>query len=255
MVLSEHDVMMWLGRFLWPFLRITGLFLTAPLFNSAFIPRVVKLSITASYAVALALWLPTLPRVPDDILSIMILGLLQIVTGALMGFVLQIAVSAVACAGELVGLSIGLGFAELQFREATSATPVLYDLMFWGGLIGYLVVGGPIWLFAALAHSFQMHSEIAFYNSLSGILAFSNMLITSSLWIALPVMIAAFCVNIIVAISTVFAPQMNLLTVGFPILILTGLYVFALSLTYFHASIQFVMNQALLCISAILPHD
>ncbi len=184
----------------------------------------------------------------------MILGVIQILTGAILGFVLQIVVAAVSCAGELVGLSIGLGFAELQFREATSATPVLYDLMFWGGLIGYVILGGPIWLFAALVNSFQLHGGITSPTSLSAILAFSDVLFTSAVWIALPVMVSAFCMNIIVAISTVFAPQLNLLTVGFPILILTGLWVFALSLAYFNASIQSLLNQAMACISAVLLH-
>jgi flagellar biosynthesis protein FliR len=33
--------MLWLGHFLWPFLRITGLFVTSPLFGSSMIPNAV----------------------------------------------------------------------------------------------------------------------------------------------------------------------------------------------------------------------
>ena len=35
---TQPELMQWLGQFLWPFLRITGLCLTAPLYGSSMVP-------------------------------------------------------------------------------------------------------------------------------------------------------------------------------------------------------------------------
>jgi flagellar biosynthetic protein FliR len=254
LVLNEADVLGWLGRFLWPFLRITGLFLTAPLYNSAFVPRMVKVAISTTYAISLAMWLPSLPPFPGDPASAILQGLLQISQGALLGMLMQIVVSTVASAGELVGLSIGLGFAELQFREATTVTPVLYDIMFWAGLIGYMTAGGPLWLFAALAHSFQNGVAGVTFTSWAAISAFGGTLIASAVWLALPVLAVSLCVNIIVGLSTVFAPQMNLLTIGFPLLILTALWLFSSTISYLDRDIKLLVLQAASVGSRMLNH-
>ena len=254
MVLNESEVLGWLGQFLWPFLRITGLFLTAPLYNSAFIPRIIKIAISTSYAASLAMWLPQLPIFPADPASIILQGLLQISVGALLGLVMQIMVSAVASAGELVGLSIGLGFAELQFREANAATPVLFDLMFWTGLIGYMVAGGPLWLFAALAHSFHAGVGGATFASWTNLSSFGSTLIGSAVWLALPVIAVSLCINIIVGLTTVFAPQMNLLTIGFPLLILAGLWIFSASISYVDHDIKILLFRAMNVGTQMLSH-
>jgi flagellar biosynthesis protein FliR len=113
MVLSQQQVMLWLGHFLWPFLRITGLLLTAPIYGSSMIPGAVKAILAATFAAALAVWLPNLPAFPGDPFSAIYTGITQIAYGAMLGMVMQIVISAVACAGEIAGLAMGLSFAEL----------------------------------------------------------------------------------------------------------------------------------------------
>ena len=74
MVVTEAQVLAWLGHFLWPFLRITGLFITAPFYGSTSIPSFVKALVAAAYAAALAAWLPNLPPYPGDPISAMFPG-------------------------------------------------------------------------------------------------------------------------------------------------------------------------------------
>ena len=85
MELTESQVLTWLGHFLWPFLRITGLFITAPLFGSTYIPAAVKALTAASLALSLALWLPDLPPFPGDPISAIYQGITQIIYGGVLG--------------------------------------------------------------------------------------------------------------------------------------------------------------------------
>lgn len=245
MVIDQAEVMLWLGHFLWPFLRITGLFLTAPVYGSSMIPAAVKAILAAALAAALALWLPGLPAFPGDPAAAIYAGVTQIAYGAMLGMAMQIVISAVAGAGEIAGLAMGLSFAQLQFREASGATPVLYDIMLWAGLLGFMAAGGPVWLFTALAHSFQNGVGVGSIASWGALAALGGTLISSAVCLALPVLAVSLCVNLTVGLTTVFAPQMNLLTIGFPLLILTGLWVLAGSTGHIGPAVQHLMLSAM----------
>ena len=255
MVLNQAQILLWLGHFLWPFLRITGLFLTAPLYGSALIPGQVKAIIAATFAAALAMWLPNLPPFPADPISAIIDGLIQLSFGAVLGLAMQIALAGVTCAGEIVGLSIGLGFAELQFRDASSVTPVLYDFMFWVALMGYIAVGGPVWMFAAIAHSFQSGIGVGNLGSWPALGNLGAGIFTSAVWLALPVMAVALSINITVGLTTVFAPQMNLLTIGFPILVLVGLWIFVGSIGFASHDVHHAVTTGMDAISQIIAGE
>jgi flagellar biosynthetic protein FliR len=255
MVLNQAQILLWLGHFLWPFLRITGLFLTAPFYGSAFIPGQVKAIIAATFAAAIAMWLPDLPPFPADPVAAIIDGIIQLSFGAVLGLAMQIALAGITCAGEVAGLSIGLGFAELQFRDASSVTPVLYDFMFWVALMGYIAVGGPVWMFAAIAHSFQSGIGVGNLGSWAALNNLGGMVITSAVWLALPVMAVALSINITVGLTTVFAPQMNLLTIGFPILVLVGLWILVGSIGFVDHDIHRVVMTAMTAITRIITDE
>ena len=237
--------MLWLGHFLWPFLRITGLFITCPLFGSSMIPNAVKTVLVAVMAAALALWLPNLPPFPDNPAMAIYAGITQITYGAVLGMVMQILISAVACAGEIAGLAMGLSFAELQFAASGGATSVLYDILLWVGLLGYITAGGPIWLFAALAHSFQNGIGVGNLFSWTDLAALGGTMISAAVCLAMPVLAVSLCVNLTVGLTTVFSPQMNLLSIGFPVLILTGLWVLAGSTGYIGHIVHDLVNTGM----------
>jgi flagellar biosynthetic protein FliR len=185
----------------------------------------VKAAFTFALAASLSLWLPNLPACPGAPAAAMVAGFGQIAYGALLGLLMQLVIATISCAGEIAGLAMGLSFAELTFRDSPGVTPVLYDVMVWVGLAAYMAVGGPVWLFSALAHSFDHGIGLP---SLSHWEAFSQagqLLFSGAVSLALPVLAVCLCVNLVVGLTTVFAPSMNLLSIGFPLLILAGLWV------------------------------
>ena len=234
--------MLWLGHFLWPFLRITGIMLTAPILGSSMVPNMVKAILAAAYAAALAGWLPNLPAFPDDPFAAMYIGTTQLAFGAMIGMVMQVVISAVACAGEIAGLSMSLSFSELQFRDSTGSTPVLYDIMLWAGMIGFLVAGGPEWIFVALFHSFDNGVDLSGFTSWSDLAGMGEILFRAALCLALPVMMITLCINLTVGFTTVFAPQMNILSIGFPLLILAGIWAMSDSILYTGHVMNSLMN-------------
>ncbi len=255
MVLSEANVMLWLGHFLWPFLRITGLFLTAPLYSSPLIPGMVKSLMAAGFAACLALWLPNLPPFPADAPAAIFAAMTQIAYGALLGITMQIVVAAISSAGEIAGLAMGLSFAELQFRQSAGATPVLYDIMVWAGLLGFMAAGGPIWMFAALAHSFAHGITVAPLSSWVALSMLGGTLFSTAVALALPVLAVSLAVNVTVGLATVFAPSLNLLSIGFPLLILAGLWVMLASLPAVGPAAAHLTDICMRTLTVMLPHE
>jgi flagellar biosynthetic protein FliR len=254
MVVTDGQVLTWLGRFIWPFLRITGVFLTAPFYGSALIPMRIKAILAAALAGALAFWLPVLPAFPGDPIAAIYQGIIQIGFGAAIGVVMQIVVASISSLGEVAGLAMGLSFAELQFQDVPGSTQVLYDIMSWAALMGFIALGGPIWLFAAIAHSFQGGTPGLAPAAWPALVAFGSSIITTSVMLALPVMAISLAINITVGLLTVFSPQLNLLTIGFPLLILGGLSILTASLGDLPGSIEHLLNTAVRTIAAMLPH-
>jgi flagellar biosynthetic protein FliR len=255
MILNQATALLWLGHFLWPFLRMTGLFLTAPIFGSSMVPSVVKATLAAVYAAALAMWLPNLPAFPGDPATAIYAGITQIAYGALLGLVMDIVILTIASTGEIAGLAMGLSFAELQFRESPGVTPVLYNIMLWAGLMAYLAAGGPVWLFVAIAHSFQAGVGLPGIDSWAAVMALGGTLIGSAVCLAMPVLAVTLCVNLTVGLTTVFSPQMNLLTIGFPLLVLAGLWVMAGSTGYIGHIMAQLMHQGMSLLSNIIAQE
>ncbi|HTQ70606.1 MAG TPA: flagellar biosynthetic protein FliR [Acidocella sp.] len=254
MVLDEHNVMLWFGRFLWPFLRITGLFLTAPLYGSSLIPNMVKAMLAAALALSLALWLPDLPPYPADPFNAIFTCFVQITYGALLGVAMQIVVAAISSAGEIMGQAMGLSFAELQFRESPGSSAVLSDLMLWAGLLGFMAAGGPVWLFAALAHSFAQGAGVAPITSWAKLAGLGAVLFSAAVGLAMPVLAVTLCVNLTVGLTTVFAPSMNLLSIGFPLLILAGLWVLVAIIPAIGVTAQHLTTTCMAALGGMLPH-
>lgn len=254
MVLDEHTLMLWFGRFLWPFLRITGLFLTAPFYGSSFIPNMVKSLLVAALSVSLAMWLPDLPAYPADPISAILTGFEQIIYGAILGMTMQIMIAAFTSAGEIIGQTVGLSFASLEFKGTSGVSSVFSDLLFWAGLLGYMAVGGPIWLFSALAQSFAHGVMVPPVSNWGEVSLLGGTLLRAAVELALPVMAVTLCVNLTVGLTTVFAPSMNLLSIGFPLLIITGLWVLVAEVPMFSLITNHLMQSCEAALGAVLSH-
>lgn len=225
MVITQAQLFAWLGLFIWPFLRMSGLVLTAPIVGSNSVPARVRILLAASVAIILGFALPNVPPLPDKMGEVMGMCAMNVLYGATLGFVMWLAVSAITVAGEMMGLSMGLSFAQLSAPANGTPMPVMSGMMLWTGLMAYLAVGGPWWLLMAVYHSFLTDPTAAItLNGWHAIALGGAHLFSEGLWLALPVVIAGLAINTILGVVTAFAPSLNIFSVGFPMLYLGGVW-------------------------------
>lgn len=213
----------WLGSLFWAMGRVGGLFLVAPIFSSSAISSQVRIGMVLVLTLVLA---PLAPTTIDPASASGVATMAsQLLIGAAVGFVLKLIFEAVAFGGQLVSLSMSLGFAEVVNPQGGGSTAVLSQFYTVLVTLIFLAMDGHLRLIALLAESFRTLPPGAAAinpNALHAVVAFGAQLFGGAVRVALPAMTALLVVNIGFAAISRAAPSMNLFAVGFPITISLG---------------------------------
>jgi flagellar biosynthesis protein FliR len=252
MLLSEHDVIEYLGGFFWPFMRLTGVFLIAPVFGNNLLPVQVRVLFSVVLAACLASWDGPWPALPATGVGLMAAGMIGISFGFMLGLVGQIVVAAVAGAGEMAGFALGINFATLAGIASPGVAPVMYDVFQWAGWLVYLGLGGPFWIMEAVAKSFHtLPAGIPSLTALPALLAYSGSILRDAVLLALPALAAGLAVNVVVGIANALASQLNIFSIGFPLLFLGGIWVVASALFFIEPTALDLIRQGTVVLTTL----
>jgi len=126
---TSAQLYVWVASFIWPLTRVLGLLAIAPPFSSASVPLLVKVVLGVMIATVIAPNVP-LPAALDPMSSGgMLILAQQLLIGLSMGFAMRIVFAAVEMSGELVSMTMGLGFAiffDPQTQGRTSAISQMF---------------------------------------------------------------------------------------------------------------------------------
>ena len=175
----------------------------------------------------LALGTPYPPQPPADLLSFAGFAAIagEVLIGAVVALALHAAFAAASIAGDWLAQSMGLGFATMVDPGAPPV-PVLsglFALLMWSL---FLSAGGHLLMFQLLVESYRvMPGAGALFQPerLMQIVQWGGFAIASGLIAALPLGAALLLVNVSLAVAARSAPQLNLFSIGFPLMLLVGL--------------------------------
>lgn len=226
----------WLAAFLWPFMRILGLLIAAPLPGSQRYPVRVKISLAILITIIIAPTLESLPETaPHTVPGVLIL-MQQLVIGLAMGFLVRLLFAAIDVAGDLIGLQMGLGFAYFYDPRNATQMPVLAQFLGLVAALAFLAMNGHLMVLAALAESFRAIPiaaglpQAAFWRGLAGL---GSAVFHTALLLSLPLIAAMLVVNLSLGVLTRAAPQLNVFAIGFPVTLVIGFGMMIFSLPYF----------------------
>lgn len=234
----------WIINLLWPLTRVMGVIAVAPIFSRSSIPNKVKLG----FGIMLTLIIvPTLPPLPQfEIFSFQGLLILvqQLIIGLAIGFSMRLVFAAVDIAGQLIGMTMGLGFASFFDPTQGQSTAVNRFLGLLAMLV-FLSVDGHLMIVTAVANSF-----VTMPIALTGgginpmkIAMWGEVIFSAGLLLALPAVAALLITNMALGILTRTAPQLNLFGIGFPITLSMGFLVLALALPGMLRPIEKIIEQ------------
>ncbi|MBX9795346.1 flagellar biosynthetic protein FliR [Sphingomonas sp.] len=212
--------------------RVSAAFVAAPVFGAVSVPLPVRVTLAA--AIGILIMNSRQIAVPQQIfaLTTFLAIAAEALVGLAMGFILQIAFAAPLVAGELIGNSMGIGFASaIDPQNGRSSTALGQFLLVLMTLL-FLSVNGHLMLVEMLARSYEvLPPGRAWLNplQLKDIALFGGYAFAAGFLLALPVGFILLCLNLIVGMLSRSAPSLNLFAVGLPISLAVGVAALAVA--------------------------
>ena len=211
--------------------RVGGVVLAAPVFSAKMLPVTLKTSI-----VVVLSWLlhpMALGAVNGEVRLTTGHVLTEMLVGLAMGLGAAVLIGAAEAMGDLLAVHIGLSGASALDPLTSISVPVLGQFANLFAVTLMLSVDGLLVMLGALAKSLQMipvGSEANLAAGASAMVALGSSLFVIGLRFAAPVLATVLLANVALAILTRAAPQLNILSIAFPIQIAVGLFAFAASI-------------------------
>jgi len=254
---TDAQLSAWLAAFLWPLIRIAALFTSAPILSARQFPVRMRVALALVITVIVV---PTLPQPPVvDILSYdaFLIMLQQILIGVSMGFVFQMVFAALVFGGQISAYSMGLGFASMIDPQNGTQVPVVSQYYVILATLMFLLLNGHLMLIEMVVDSFHqlpVATDGISRNGYYELVAWGSQIFINGLLMALPIVGVLLLVNLGMGVVMRAAPQLNIFAVGFPITIILGLMVMAITLPNMMAlftnmlddSFQMVRNSLLI---------
>ncbi len=239
--------MTWLASLIWPFIRISAMFSSAPILSARSVP--VRIRILLALFIAWIL-LPVIPPPPAvDLLSMkaVVISVYQVFIGLAMGFILQMVFAAFVIAGQGIATAMGLGFASIVDPQNGVQVPVVSQSLLIMVTLIFLALNGHLMLIKVLADSFKQLPVGFIVPSTDGLWHLVNWggtMFAGGVLIALPAVAALLLVNIAFGVTARAAPQLNIFAVGFPVMLMVGIIFLILILPTITEHLSSLLNQA-----------
>ena len=216
---------------IWPLLRISAFMGFASIFSVRAVNLRLRILISFGLTVFISMQIDIPKLDPATVLGLKEI-FNQIFIGFSMAMVMQLATAALVIAGQALSGSMGLTMANL-IDPTLGNVPVLSQFFTLLGTLVFLAIGGHLIVFGILLESFQQFpiGQSRMTQEFMGkMISWSAMMFVASLLISLPVLITLLFVNIGLGFVTRAAPSLNIFSVGFPAMVVSGFLVLWLAL-------------------------
>ncbi len=231
--------------------RCLGLILTLPLFSMRTVPRVAKIAL-AGYMAYIVMGLADFAAYGTVLaadgaftLYFLLLALGEAMIGVIIGFLVALVFAAFSTAGQFFAFQMGFSASEVYDSLAQVENPLMGQFFNFTAMLVFMQ-----------SHWFQKLFLKGLVSSLSSlnvfeliaarekivtfILASLSNLFADALVISLPIMGTLMLITVCIGLLSKAAPQMNLLSEGFPVMILLS---FMIIFTVFPALIDFFVRS------------
>ncbi|MBI4578809.1 MAG: flagellar biosynthetic protein FliR [Planctomycetes bacterium] len=222
-----------LPAFLLVLFRIGGVVLASPLFSAPVLPGQVKVLLTVAMAAAVFPLAAVHLTVPVT-LGTAVTGLMgELAVGLLIGFGVSLIFLGVQLAAEIISHQSGILLGTVFNPMLDSSESILSQLYYFVALMAFVAVGGHRGLVRALLDSFATVPPLGFKMT-PGLTDLLLDLLTASFELAIrasgPTVVALMLALLALGFLSRTMPQLNILTVGFPLKLVVALVVMALTM-------------------------
>lgn len=228
--------------------RLTPLFLMPGLLPIAKLPGSVKvvLSVAIALLMAIAIPNPSGVTVPVGVDLLLALGQ-EFFIGVGLIFGIQITLGAILFAGKIVDLQLGFGVASVLDPMTQNQEALIGSLLNSLFVVAFFILDMHHILLKGIATTFQFFpvGSQLITPSNSQIMSYFSSQFILGLLVVMPVMLAMFLLDVMIAFTSRTMSQVNVYFVSLPLKIFAGLYVLSISLKYMAGFIENIFTQSL----------
>lgn len=218
-------------------IRVSGLFILAPILSNKALPKMVKVAITLMLSLILVTVMKDTVTTPaGSMVELVGMCFREMLVGVLIGLVFYLLIISVQGAGSVAGYQMGMYIANALDPLSQGQSSLIGT--FWALLatLVFLAIDGHYLIIQALASSFDAipPGTVTMNGSVGDlVIKYSAYIFVIALKIASPVMVTLFLVDISLGTVAKMMPTMNVFFVGMPVKIVAGLAIMAMSMPIF----------------------
>ena len=223
--------------FLLIFVRMTGLFVVAPIFGRRNIPTYFKIGFSFFMALIIVNTMTLqAPAYNESIFTYTALIAKEFIVGLTIGFIAYMVFTAIYVAGEIIDMQIGFGVVNVIDPVSNIQVPISSNLYFIISMLVFLAVNGHHVLIKALYDSFNtvpLGSAVFDVGLIDLILSSFGSIFLIGFKIAAPVVAAILITDVALGTISRMVPQLNVFVIGMPLKIFVGLVVMLVTIPMF----------------------
>ena len=234
--ITTTEVVQLVQMWLWPFFRIAGLLMTAPVIGTRTVPVRIRIMMAVLITIVLFPVLPEFPAVDPVSAEGFLITIQQVMIGISMGLCLRIVFVTLELAGQAIGQLMGLMIASMVDPSNGNQVPIIGQFYLLLATLLFLAIDGHLIMIAVLAESFSslpISASGVTRNMAWEVIAWTGTILKTAVIIALPAIVSLLIVNLSFGVMTRSAPQLNIFAVGFPIMIILGVLILFFNLSSF----------------------
>ncbi len=237
--------------FLLAAVRIFAMLMTSPLMSMRNVSRIVKIALAGLAAFMVTPYAYSGFTAPNAFtLEYVLLLLGEGLIGVLTGFFINILFSTFSTAGQFFSFQMGFGASEVFDALAQIENPLMGQYFNFIAALVFLRINGFQKIFlGGVMKSIENVNCLLFLQRqevLSNYLLHAvGTLFLNAIVISLPVMGTLILIHVTMGLLTKAAPQMNLLSEGFPVTILTAFLILAIALPFFINTFEIILENGL----------
>ena len=225
LLLEVADLERWLAQHAWVFVRVGAFVMAAPVLGTQVVPARIRLILALLATLAIA---PGTAALPVELsAATVVLVLQQLLVGLALAFFLQVLIHLFVMAGQMMAMQMGLGFASMMDPANGINVTVLSQFFLLLATLLFLALDGHLAMLAVLAESLHVLPVEAGLptGSLYQLAVWGSWLFGGALLMALPVVTSLLIINCCLGVVTRAAPQLNIFVIGFPLMMVVGLFI------------------------------
>ncbi len=257
LTITTNEVVQLIQMWLWPFFRIAGLLMTAPIIGTRPVPTRIRLIIAILITAVIFPVLPEIPNVDPVSAEGVLITFQQIMIGVSMGLCMRVVFVALEVAGQAIGQLMGLMMASMVDPTNGNQVPIIGQFYLLLATLLFLAVDGHLMMIRVLAESFNslpIGTTGMSTNSAWEVLIWTGSILKTAVVIALPAIVSLLIVNLSFGIMTRSAPALNIFAVGFPIMIILGVLIVFFNLSSFVPHMMEMFDGGILMMKSVVTH-